>query len=241
MTEINIRGTRNAVKAANENKVKKFVFISSEAAYAYPMSDVVTENHPIGGIDNYGSSKAKAENIVQTELDDNIAYTILRPAQIYGKGDLSPFTERVLFLLRKPRIILPLNRDSGISLIHIDDVIRAIYETSIDSLSGNRIYNVSCSQKVSLLEIAQELSPYFSRIPRPLKLPVLLIRFMLTIRWVLKALQYSEVRPFIKTYGKGELTGSLLLGGPYFSNEKIKEEMAFQPTVSIKEGFKELI
>ncbi|QNL23240.1 NAD(P)-dependent oxidoreductase [Hyphobacterium sp. CCMP332] len=241
MSQINIEGTRNVVKAANKNKIKRLVFISSEAAYAHPFKDVITENDPIGGIDNYGRSKAEGEKIINSELHDEIESVIIRPAQIYGLGDQSPFTNRVILMLKKDRIITPAFRDSGISLIHIKDVVNGIYTASLSEKTSNKIYNVSSDDKISLEQISLELDPIRQKRNKILKLPVFLIRFLLSLRWLTYSIRFKEVRPIFKLYNKKELTGSLLLGGPYFSNKKMKEELGFEPEITVIDGFKDLL
>jgi dTDP-4-dehydrorhamnose 3,5-epimerase len=241
MEKINTTGTRNVVEVANKNRVKRLVYISSEASYAYPLNDIIFEDDPIGGVDNYGKCKAKGEEIVLNIVKSRTEYLILRPAQIYGKGDSSPFTNRVLMMLQKPRIICPINRYSGISMIHIDDVSEGIYRAAISPETKNQCYNVSSSRRISLSEIAEELASFLERKPKKIFLPVILIRVLLSIRWFFLAIKFKEVRPIVKTYGKRTLTGSLLLGGPHFSHEKLKNQIGFEAKISIKDGFKHLL
>ena len=67
--KINYEGTRNLVDACVENKVKKFIFISS--------FDAILET-------DYGKSKLKAEDYIK---NSGLNYIIFRPTVIYGNDN----------------------------------------------------------------------------------------------------------------------------------------------------------
>ena len=75
---VNVQGTFNVLKAANENKIKRFIYTSSTAFYGcnirgklFPLYLPVDEKHPIastpglskGGLDEYNQSKVMAEQL----------------------------------------------------------------------------------------------------------------------------------------------------------------------------------
>ncbi len=78
-----------AQKAKNEG-VGQFLFLSSASVYGLdaPIGKVVmiTKDTPLQPRDNYGISKAKAEESLRTLQDDHFKLAILRPPMIYGKG-----------------------------------------------------------------------------------------------------------------------------------------------------------
>lgn len=85
--------TRLAVETAEKAKadgVKQFIFMSSASVYGLsaPIGKVVMINKdtPLMPVDNYGISKAKAEEGLQVLADETFKLAILRPPMIYGKG-----------------------------------------------------------------------------------------------------------------------------------------------------------
>ena len=85
--------TRLAIETAQKAKdegVKQFLFMSSASVYGLdaPVGKIVTitADTPLRPKDNYGISKAKAEEGLQVLADDSFKLAILRPPMIYGKG-----------------------------------------------------------------------------------------------------------------------------------------------------------
>ena len=85
--------TRLAIETAQKAKadgVKQFIFMSSASVYGLsaPIGKVVmiTRDTPLHPVDNYGISKARAEEGLLVLADETFKLAILRPPMIYGKG-----------------------------------------------------------------------------------------------------------------------------------------------------------
>src|SRR5205823_43378 len=59
--EVNLQGTVNALRAAAENGVERFVFSSSSEVYGEPLRIPILETDPTAPISIYGTSKLAAE------------------------------------------------------------------------------------------------------------------------------------------------------------------------------------
>lgn len=82
---VNIGGTGNVMMAAVQGRAKKVVMISSAAVYGVPKSLPITEESDSEVVSPYGLSKLSAERYVRLLGDlAGVAYTILRPANIFG-------------------------------------------------------------------------------------------------------------------------------------------------------------
>lgn len=104
----NVQGTANMLAAARSGGVGRFVHVSSLAA-----------REP--GLSLYGASKADAEHLVMASPLD---WVIVRPPGVYGPGDREMLD---LFKLAKLGLgLAPGGPDARISLIHVDDVARAL-------------------------------------------------------------------------------------------------------------------
>lgn len=82
---INVGGTINVVETAARAGARKVIAMSSAAVYGNPVSLPLTEESATEPLSPYGLSKLAAERYVQLLAQTHgIAYTILRPANLYG-------------------------------------------------------------------------------------------------------------------------------------------------------------
>lgn len=104
----NVRGTANVLAAARSAGVGRFIHVSSLAAREPALS-------------LYGASKADAEQLV---MASGLDWVIVRPPGVYGPGD-----REMLDLFKLARLglgLAPGGPDARISLIHVDDLARAL-------------------------------------------------------------------------------------------------------------------
>lgn len=70
--------------------VKQFVFLSTMGVYGQdkrlPAGNIVDENTPLKPFPGYGSSKLKGERLLQSLQDESFHVSIIRPANVYGRG-----------------------------------------------------------------------------------------------------------------------------------------------------------
>ncbi|MEM9073601.1 MAG: NAD-dependent epimerase/dehydratase family protein [Myxococcota bacterium] len=121
----NVLPTQNLLKAleAGHPDVRRFVHVSSLTSYGPSTPGRPTrEEDPRRPVEHYGRSKLEAEEIVEDER--NLPWTIVRPAGVYGPGDVD-YLE--LFKITRRGINLFFgNRRHHKSVIYIDDCVRAI-------------------------------------------------------------------------------------------------------------------
>jgi nucleoside-diphosphate-sugar epimerase len=85
--DVNVIGTRNLLKALEENPPKRFVFISSVAVYGKSQGHLLNVQTPLLAVDPYGKSKIKAEaEIIDWCRQRDVICTILRLPLIYGEN-----------------------------------------------------------------------------------------------------------------------------------------------------------
>lgn len=77
-------------QAAKTAGVRQFVFISTMGVYGkdkkLPNGNIVDEHTPLKPFPGYGSSKLKGERMIQGLENDSFHVSIIRPANVYGKG-----------------------------------------------------------------------------------------------------------------------------------------------------------
>ncbi len=106
--DANVGGTERLIAAAKEQKVKRFVFVSSLSA-----------REP--GLSAYGASKAKAESLVEAS---GLDWTIVRPPGVYGPHDIDYFE-----MFRSAKFgLVPLPPGGASSIIHVEDLARLLLD-----------------------------------------------------------------------------------------------------------------
>ena len=85
--QVNLKGTKNLLKALNSLSIppKSFIFISSVAVYGLIQGELVSEDAPTNANTPYGISKLKAEElIIKWCIKRKVKYQILRLPLIVG-------------------------------------------------------------------------------------------------------------------------------------------------------------
>jgi UDP-glucose 4-epimerase len=154
LEDINVNGARNAAKAAVASRAKRFIQVSSIAAYA--MDDLkgqssVPEDAPLGdGRSNfyYSNTKVQCERALTEIIDPSeTQLTIFRPSIVIGErvDELVGFlrTHSVRIRRHNPRV----------QLVHEDDVVSAIVQAVLTDMPG--AYNVVPDDALRWNEILQ--------------------------------------------------------------------------------------
>ncbi|HYI32403.1 MAG TPA: NAD-dependent epimerase/dehydratase family protein [Glaciibacter sp.] len=174
---VNTEGTRRLAKAAAEQGVARFVFLSSikvngEATNGRPF----TAGSALAPADPYGVSKMEAELALWREIrDTTMTAVVVRTPLVFGPGVKGNFI-RMLAITAK-RIPLPLgsvkNRRSMVSVWNLTDLIeRAAGEPDA---AGTTIVAADAFSP-STPQLLRELSKAMRLQPRIIKLPVAMMR-----------------------------------------------------------------
>ena len=141
---VNVNATVELARLAVKKGVKRFIFVSSVKAGGLPLyKHCATEsdqNEPLG---IYGKSKRKAElELLKIGYESNMHVSIVRPSLVYGpgvKGNLQSMLSGV-----KNGWFPPLPETGNRhSMIHVDDLVRAIFLVSEDERARGEIYIAS--------------------------------------------------------------------------------------------------
>ena len=135
---VNHRLTAEVAEKAKREGVGQFLFLSSESVYGLhaPVGKVITitKDTPLHPVDNYGISKAKAEEDLAALRDESFKVAILRPPMIYGRGCKGNY--QTLAKLAKKLPVFPLveNQRSMLYIDNLCELIRLLVEDGADGL-----------------------------------------------------------------------------------------------------------
>jgi len=123
--KVNVRGTRNVLRAALESGAKRLVHTSSIVAYGLH-GGTITEETPTRGSAveiNYIRSKALSEREVRKAMSSGLRAVIINPSNIVGRYDTSSWS-RLFRLVKQGR--LPAVPPGGGSFCHAREVAHAL-------------------------------------------------------------------------------------------------------------------
>jgi nucleoside-diphosphate-sugar epimerase len=134
---VNAEGTRTLIQLCRIHNVKRFILVSA-AAVKYPHTNA------------YGRSKRRAEEIVTSS---GLDYAILRLPLVIGPG--SKEWERFVEYVRKIPLFVPVF-GPGTAIkrpIYVGDAVSALHEIVLQQVLGNRVWEVACTEIVTLNEL----------------------------------------------------------------------------------------
>ena len=129
---VNTQLAIETARKAREEGVGQFIFMSSASVYGLtaPFGKVVTitADTPLMPVDNYGISKARAEEGLRELADGDFKIVILRPPMIYGKGCKGNY--QTLAKLAKKLPVFPWvdNRRSMLYMENMAEFVRLVIE-----------------------------------------------------------------------------------------------------------------
>lgn len=224
--DVNVEGTKNVLKAALKNKVKKVVFISTTAMYGVPRTLPETETDKIYPIGHYGESKAAAEKLCETYGKKGLGINILRPKSFLGPERLGVFTIWFEAIYNNNPVFILGKGNNLYQLLEVNDLIQAIDSALTTRISG-QIFNVGAEKFGTWREDLGSLIKHAKSKSKIVALPVLPTQIALSI------LEFLNLSPLVAWHYKTFPVDS------YVSIEKAKKKLSYKATKSNQDILKE--
>jgi NADH dehydrogenase len=134
--EVDLKGTRHQVDAAEDAGVKRFVYVSGVGASKF------AEQH-------WYRYKWEAEKYVE---DSGMQWVVVRPTWVYGPDDAS--LNRLLgFAKRLPFVPIFGNGDQSMQPVFIDDVGRVLADAALAPEAANQVFELGGPEVMSMNEV----------------------------------------------------------------------------------------
>lgn len=227
----NIRATENVIALAKASGVRHVVHISTPAIYFRfrDQWDVSEDGALPPPVNEYARSKALAENVVR---ESGLAYTIVRPRGLYGRGDIALLPRLIRAAKSGP---LPRFRQGAAAtdLTHVDDAVDAIIAIveKRDAAVG-QTFNVSSGEAVSIQHIVEQSARASGVEPAWRDVPVFAALAAARAGEFIAALKPTRPEPRVTSYSLGIFAFSQTL-----NITKIERQLKWKPTISWEEGF----
>jgi dihydroflavonol-4-reductase len=163
----NVVGTRNILAAARAAKVERTVYTSSVAAIGVPADGSIAneqyQSKPEKLVGDYKKSKYYAEQEAHHAVKVGQDVVIVNPSTPIGPWDIKP-TPTGDMVLRFLRRQMPTYLDTGLNLIHVEDVVMGHLLALERGKTGQRY--ILGNQNLTMQQILQELAQ-ITQIPAP--------------------------------------------------------------------------
>lgn len=210
----NVFGTFNIVSEAVKNKVKSFIFTSSNVAYGIPKTLPVTEEMSLFSLEMYGKSKTQAEKEL-AKFKNDINIQIFRCPVISGVGRLGLQAILFEFISENKNVYLLGDGSNKYQFVDAMDVSEALEKAS--HISGFDVYNIGADNVLTLREYYQKVIEFAGSSSKIISLPKTPALVILSI---LDKLNISPLGIYQYT-----MIGSSL----YMDTKKIKKKLDWIP------------
>ena len=150
---VNYAGTRNLLEASLDSSVRRFVHCSTVGVLGHVDNPPADENTPYKVDDIYQRSKCKAE---QTALGFQEEYglpvTVIRPAAIYGPGDLRWL--KLFKAIARRRFVMLGSGETFIHMVYVSDLVDAFRLAADSPDAVGKVYTAAGERYVTLNELA---------------------------------------------------------------------------------------
>ncbi len=201
----NVKGVELLSTLAFENKVKKFVHVTSTSVYGYYTGKPYNESDKRNPADNYGKSKRDGEDVIFNMMTKGLPAIVVRPCTVYG----ARCNDGAGKAFSRPSSIsaIPGNGNQLLSNIRAEDVARAILHLSENEKATGEIFNIAEDTNPTLeeaLKLAAKI--YGTKIPN-LHLPLSIVKltawinkFIADFKNKIPDLEYDAVKYLYQNY-----------------------------------------
>jgi nucleoside-diphosphate-sugar epimerase len=228
--EVNVLGTRRVLEAAKAAGVRRFVHLSSVAAFGFEFPDRVEETYPcrVTGMSTYHDTKVNSEAVVlAAHAAGEIEVTVIRPTDVYGPG--SVWVREPLALVRSGQMMLPDGGRGVFAVVYIDNLVDGIILALSSEAAAGHIFTLGDAEAVTCGE-------YFGRLAAMAGGKVRTMPVWLATRLL------GAVGAVQRRLGLSSELGAammLLLNRPgAYSIEKARTMLGYEPLVSFDEGMR---
>jgi nucleoside-diphosphate-sugar epimerase len=160
--QVNVEGTRNLLQAAYKQRVKRFIYCSTEGVHGHIKNPPADETAPIAPKDYYQYTKWGGEKVVQEYIQKGLPCSILRPTAIYGPGD----PERFILIFRRVKTgVFPMFGSGRITYhpLYIDNLTDAFELAMEKEAALGQTYLIADKEYLSIEDLVRQVAKVMGR------------------------------------------------------------------------------
>lgn len=231
---VTVGGTEILLAEAARAAVQRFVFVSSVKAMGEGTAACLDESAPCKPVSAYGRAKHEAEQLILGQNRSMAMRTcVLRLPLVYGPNPNGNVMRMIAAIDRGRFPPLP-ETGNRRSLVHVEDVVRALSLVSAHAAASGKVYLVTDGQTYSTRDIYVAICKALGKsIPR-WTLPASVLtaggRIGDAVEMVLR-----RTAPF----NSGAV--DKLLGSAWYSCSKLQRELGFAPAYTLERALPEMV
>jgi nucleoside-diphosphate-sugar epimerase len=229
---VNSLGTRSLVRAATRAGVRRFVYVSSNAAGGRSPAPtrLMHEDDPAKPLSHYGRSKLLAERWL-FDAEGAIERVVLRPCMFYGP----PVPERHVDVYKRilsGRMPLVGSGQYARSLVHIDNLLQAVRLALTRSAPDNQAYYIADRAAYTTRGVVEAMARALEVEPRFLRLPAVVAE----VAWRADTLlaMGGAYHQTLHLVGEGNWNVGV-------SIDKARAELGYDPQVDVDAGMRQAV
>jgi nucleoside-diphosphate-sugar epimerase len=229
---VNVTGTENVCRAALASGVQRIVHISSAMVYNMAIGRPVTEDDPLGPLDEpYCMTKAQGDRIVQRMIaEDHLPAVIIRPGTLFGPGDHLNFG-RLADRVRARKAIIIGTGHNAVPFVYVTDMVQGLLLAMDHQRAVGQAYNIGSDQLLSQRALFASIAQEIGVAPPRIHVPYHLLYAVAYAAERIAAFSGSRIPPFITRHGV-KLYGA----DNRLSIEKARRELGYAPQMPLRDG-----
>ena len=234
---INVVGTRQVLEAARLAGVRRFVLVSSPSVAHAGYALVGAASSPAGpqhARGHYSRGKAMAELLALAAETSDFAVTVIRPHLVWGPGD-TQLTARIIDRARSGRLVTIGSGSALIDTTYIDNagsaIVAAVDRAALPQVRG-RAFVVSNGEPRTVAEMLTRIAQAAGASGPTRSVPFTLARAGGVVLERLWERTGREGEPPVTAFLAEQLATA-----HWFDQRQVRQALAWQPDVSLDEGF----
>ena len=241
---VNLGGTENMLEAARHNGVLRFIYISS-GSVVYEGKDIENgdETLPYSSVSQapYADSKIAAEKLVLAENGKGgMATCALRPHVVFGPGD-NRFMPTLLAKGRNGQLRVQIGRGVWLSdytyVTNMTDAVlladEALAKDGLNSVAAGQAYFITNGEPMPFWDFIRKVAARLGFPPVKYTAPKSLVYAIAAIKEGIDTLKGGTLNA---EDGLTRFAIRYMCTHHYFSIEKARRELGYNPAVSVEEG-----
>ncbi len=241
---VNLGGTKNMLEAAQQHGVKRFVYISS-GSVVYEGKDIENgdESLPYSSVSQapYADSKIAAEKyVLSANGKGGVATTALRPHVVFGPGDRR-FMPALLNQARSGRLRVQVGRGVWLSdYTYVSNLIDAVIladealaDDGLESVAAGQAYFITNGEPMPFWDFVRKVAARLGFPPIKYRAPKSLVYAIAAVKEGIDTLKGGTLNA---EDGLTRFAIRYMCTHHYFSIEKARRDLGYNPSVSVDEG-----